>query len=67
MDFSQEIKDLAIEIQIDNCFGCKFECPSQKDHSCMDEFYYDLALYQATELIKSKYNIKTDLKFSSTY
>jgi hypothetical protein len=69
MDLYQEITELAIKLQIEDCFGCKFGCPSQKDHTCLDEFYYELALYQATELIKIKYNISadTDLSFGRTF
>jgi hypothetical protein len=60
MNLDREILDLAIELQILDCFGCNHKCPSQTDHTCMDQYYYELALYRAIELTNSKYNISVD-------
>lgn len=55
MNIEQEIRDLAIDIQIAECYGCNYDRPSQRDHTCMDEYYYQLAYSQAFDQIKAKY------------
>ena len=55
MNIEQEIRDLAIQIQQADCYGCNYNRPSQKDHTCMDAYYYELAYSQAFDQIKSKY------------
>ena len=62
MNIEQEIKDLAIQIQIDDCYGCNYNRPSQRDHTCMDAFYYEIAYSQAFNQIKTKYIDKPEIQ-----
>ena len=55
MNIEQEIKDLAIQIQIDDCYGCNYNRPSQRDHTCLNTIDYEFAYYQAYNQIKRKY------------
>ena len=64
MNIDQEIKDLANEIQLRDCFGCNFNRASLKDHTCFDEYYYQLAYSQAYDIIRTKYK---DLPDSEQY
>lgn len=60
MELIQEIESLSIDFLKINCFGCCHECPSQRDHTCMDEYYYNLALDEAIDLVNRKYKIDID-------
>ena len=62
MNIEQEIKDLAIEIQLRDCYGCNYDRPSVKDHTCLDDYYYNLAYSEAFDIIKSKYKDRPESK-----
>lgn len=55
MNIEKEIKDLAVEIQLRDCYGCNYERASLKDHTCLDDYYYNLAYSEAFDIIKAKH------------
>lgn len=60
MDYNQEIIDLAIQIQVSQCYGCNYNSSVDKDHTCKDNFYFEVALSQSTDIIRRNYNITPD-------
>jgi hypothetical protein len=55
MNIEQEINNLAIEIQLKDCYGCIYNLASVKNHTCLDDYYYQLAYTQAYDIIRTKY------------
>ena len=60
---TQEILKLAFKLSIENCEGCVKNYGSQKDHSCLKPYYYNLVLEEAIEKIKNIHKIFDSLEF----
>ena len=56
-----EIINLTIDLLNNNCVGCLENWPSQKDHSCLSELYFNWSLEEAISFVKEKYEIVEDL------
>lgn len=62
-DIEREIEKLAYNLHIENCEGCRFDDNTEKKHTCLDQYYYQLAHTQALYEIEAKYNISLDFDF----
>ena len=59
----KEILNLAFKISIESCEGCINNYGSQKDHTCLQAYFYNLALEHAIKEVKDKYKIEDNLDF----
>ena len=49
------------EIKRKNCFGCVHDCPSQKDHECMQNDFDMYYLHEAAQFLLNNQQISQEM------